>query len=430
MILNKSTIDTLPTPSTGYALHWDENMKGFGLRVTATGAKAFIFQNRINGKDKRITIGRYGNLTAEQAKKEAKKLAGQIATGGDPVADKKREKLQAKTLSQVMADYLKARKDLKPRTITDMANAFKEVCPDWLNKPLTKITPDMVKKRHQAHGEARSEARANLCMRYLRALFNYAIAEYQTDEDKPLMDLNPVKKLSQTKAWYRVDRRQTVIKSHELGAWVNAVLSLPGEDMRDYFMTVLLTGMRREEALKLAWQDVDFKAKTFTLRDPKNHNDHTLPMSDYLFDLLARRKAVSVADIVFADSQGRKISNFRYAQAAVTKASGKTFCIHDLRRTFATLAESLDIPAYALKRLLNHANGADVTAGYIVADVERLREPMQKITDYVLRMAGLKATADVISLEQKRQHGQPQIPPAYPDNPPCQGAHERAWHFR
>ena len=98
----------------------------------------------------------------------------------------------------------------------------------------------------------------------------------------------------------------------------------------------------------------------------------------------------------------RKISNFRYAQATITKASGVSFCIHDLRRTFATVAESLDIPAYALKRLLNHANGTDVTAGYIVANVERLREPMQKITDYVLKSAGLKETAEVIHLKQAR----------------------------
>jgi integrase len=402
MRLNKTNIETLPTPTDKPAFHRDDDLKGFGLKVFTSGTKTFFLEKKINGKSKRLTIGGYGELTAEQARKQAVKLSGQIASGGDPVADKAEKKLEAKTLSQVMADYLKARKDLKPRTVTDMANAFKEVCPDWLDKPLTKITPDMVRKRHQAHGEARSEARANLCMRYLRALFNYAIAEYQTAEGKPLVDLNPVKKLSQTKAWYRVDRRQTVIKLHELGAWVNAVLALPGEDIRDYFMTVLLTGMRREEALKLAWKDVDFKAKTFRLIDPKNHQDHTLPMSDYLFDLLARRKLVSVADAVFADSIGRKISNFRYAQAAVTNASGVSFCIHDLRRTFATVAESLDIPAYALKRLLNHANGADVTAGYIVANVERLREPMQKITDFVLKSAGLKETAEVIQLKQAR----------------------------
>jgi hypothetical protein len=60
------------------------------------------------------------------------------------------------------------------------------------------------------------------------------------------------------------------------------------------------------------------------------------------------------------------------------------FSVHDLRRTFITVAESLDIPAYALKRLLNHRAAGDVTAGYIVIDVERLRRPMQHITDFLL----------------------------------------------
>jgi len=58
--------------------------------------------------------------------------------------------------------------------------------------------------------------------------------------------------------------------------------------------------------------------------------------------------------------------------------------VHDLRRTFITVAESLDISAYAVKRLVNHKMSNDVTAGYIVNDVERLRKPMQSITDYFL----------------------------------------------
>jgi integrase len=60
------------------------------------------------------------------------------------------------------------------------------------------------------------------------------------------------------------------------------------------------------------------------------------------------------------------------------------FNLHDLRRTFITVAESLDINAYALKKLLNHKDQRDVTSGYIIIDMERLREPMNKITDYIL----------------------------------------------
>jgi integrase len=276
-----------------------------------------------------------------------------------------------------------------------------EVYPDWLKKPLTQIAPDMIVKRHREYGKEHSEARANLAMRYLRAVFNFARAEYTDADGKPILDGNPVEKLSQTKAWHRVDRRRTVIKPHELGPWVQAVRSLPGAPMRDYFLLVLLTGLRRQEALNLKWSEIDFSGRALTVLDPKNHQDHTLPLSDYLYDLLAGRQADAVNEYVFTDAQGRRISNFRYALAHIEKESGVDFCIHDLRRTFATIAESLDIPGYALKRLLNHASGADVTAGYIVASTERLREPMQKITDYVLKCAGLKETAEVI--EWKRE---------------------------
>jgi integrase len=81
----------------------------------------------------------------------------------------------------------------------------------------------------------------------------------------------------------------------------------------------------------------------------------------------------------------------------VTDRSGVEFTLHDLRRTFTTLAESLDIPAYALKRLLNHrVSAADVTD--IVHDVERLRRPMQAITDYLLSAGGIRPAAEVIEL--------------------------------
>lgn len=85
--------------------------------------------------------------------------------------------------------------------------------------------------------------------------------------------------------------------------------------------------------------------------------------------------------------------------AQVTKSSGVHFTIHDLRRTFITIAESLDIPAYALKRLMNHKMSNDVTAGYIIVDVERLRKPMQLITDYILKCMEVIASAEVINIQ-------------------------------
>jgi integrase len=402
MKLTKTTVDKLPIPEGEPAFHRDDEIRGFGVKVFPSGVKSFFLEKRVAGKVKRITIGRYGEeLTAEKARKEAQKLVGQIATGGDPVAEKQEAKLKAVTLRQVFTDYLNARSSLKPTTVKDYRYVMDHDFVDWLDKPILAITKDKVAKRHKLLGE-KSEARANIAMRVLRALFNFAMGQYEDTQGRSLIFENPVKRISQTRAWYRVDRRQSVIKAHELRAWFTGVMALDNETLRDYLLLMVLTGLRRQEAATLKWADVDLTGKTITVRDPKNRRDHTLPLSDYLFDLLDRRKADAVNAYVFPGTGvGGYIVEPRKQITKVTEASGINFTPHDLRRTFITIAESLDIPAYALKRLLNHASGADVTAGYIVASTERLREPMQKITDYVLKAAGLKPTAEVIELKRE-----------------------------
>ena len=72
-------------------------MKGFALRVTPKGVKSFIVETRINGKVKRVTLGKYGNLTAEEARKMAKDFIGKVARGDDPVAEKQTKQINAKT---------------------------------------------------------------------------------------------------------------------------------------------------------------------------------------------------------------------------------------------------------------------------------------------------------------------------------------------
>jgi integrase len=157
---------------------------------------------------------------------------------------------------------------------------------------------------------------------------------------------------------------------------------------------LILTGLRRSEAAALTWDRVDLKARTVTLLDidTKNSEPHTLPLSDYLAELLTARQKVAAGGLyVFpADSKSGHLVEPRPQMRRITARSEVVFTLHDLRRTFATVGEALDISVYALKRLLNHKMRHDVTAGYIIITPERLREPMQRITDYFLRVAGLR----------------------------------------
>ena len=111
-----------------------------------------------------------------------------------PAAEKKAQKTKSITLEQVFHDYLAARKSLKPNTIVDYKRVLNQVMPDWLNKPLLHITRDLIVKRHTQHGENHSQARANLGMRLLRALFNFAINEYQNDQGRGVIGVYGNKK--------------------------------------------------------------------------------------------------------------------------------------------------------------------------------------------------------------------------------------------
>ena len=390
MRITKKFVDTVPTPektATGgktQAFYRDEKIPGFALRVTSGGVKSFIVEKRINGKNKRFTIGRYGNLTAEQARLEAMKLTSDVAIGKDPIAEKKAKEAKSVTLKQAFDDYMLARKNLSATTIKDYTRTIEGALSDWQNKALLDITKDMVEARHRLLGR-NSHARANNSLRVLRAIINHAKKKYEDSKGQPIILYNPVDRISDTRGWYKVERRRTLIKPHQLAAWYQATLQLNAETTRDYLHLLLFTGLRRSEASRLRWDEVDFIEKTLTINITKNHEIHTLPLSDFLEDLLKRRYEDRVNDYVFdSDSKLGYLIEPKTAIKKVSDLSGVGFSLHDLRRTFITIAESLDIPAYALKRLLNHKDPNDVTAGYIVSDVERLRAPMQKISNFIL----------------------------------------------
>lgn len=380
--LNKSCVDSiLPHTGTGnQTIYRDSSLIGFGLRVTLAGAKSFVVEARLNGKLKRFTLGSYGRLTVEQARKEAQLLLSDIARGIDPIAERQGKQAKGTTLQDAFEDYLLTRKTLKASSIKDYRKSVEMYLKEWVNKPITEITKDMVELKHREIGK-RSPSRANGTMRVLRAIFNHAMHKFEDAKGNPILTINPVARLSQNRAWYRVERRQTLLKAHELKPWYNATQQLNVEVTRDYLHFLLFTGLRRSEASHLTWANVDFKQRTFTIADTKNKQVHTLPFTDFIEELLQRRMSSSSSDWVFPSPVTDSfLVEPRTAIDRVTELSGIVFTCHDLRRTFITLAESLDIPAYALKRLLNHKDPNDVTAGYIVSNVDRLRKPMQKIS--------------------------------------------------
>ena len=395
MKLTKTAVDSLPYTQNGQILYFDSELTGFGVRV-GRASKVYIAEARLRGKTTRIKIGRHGRLTAEEARREAKIILGHLEQGLNPNDKKRKERAATVTLAEAFEDMQAARNSLKQRTLYDYRRCVEVAFRDWKDKPMSSISKDMVQTKHTQLGDKRGPAYANLAMRFLRSLFNFAIAKYEDSAGKPLIEYNPVRRLSQTRGWYKVRPRKSVIKKGDLPEWLTTVGGLQNdignanrELVRDYLLLVLFTGLRKEEAAGLKWADVDFAERSFTVHNTKNSEDHKLPMSDFVYHLLkARSENLGDTEFVFpgGGKSGRLIEP-RNQIRQIKDATGIQFTIHDLRRTFITVVDSLDISAYAAKRLANHKMDNDVTAGYIVSDVERLRAPMQRVASAILESA-------------------------------------------
>lgn len=380
--LTKSTVDALRFTEKGQKVYFDTAMIGFGLVVGRT-AKTYVAQRQIGTKTVRVTIGRHGIFTVDQARSKARQLLLAMAAGENPNQRRRERAAESITLQEAFEEYFQARPRFKPFTVSTYSRVADMYLSDWKSKPLRDLTPEMMAARHQRLAAKHGAPTANKSMRILRAVYNFASIVH------PGLPANPVLRLTLTRAWYPEHRRQTVIKPHQLPAWYEAVLNLDNPDGRDFLLLILFSGMRRSEAQRLRWRDVDLEGRTLLVSDTKNGEPLVLPLSTFLTDLLtARKKTKGKSDFVFpGDGATGHLKEPKKFIARVRATSGIDFTLHDLRRTFITVAEGLDISGYALKRLLNHKDRRDVTGGYIVLSVERLRRPMEMIAEQLKWLA-------------------------------------------
>lgn len=293
------------------------------------------------------------------------------------------------TLREVWKEFKKSR-HIKEKTLKNYETCLFLYLADWLDLPLNDITKDMVECRHQELTQ-RGKTTANDVFRRLRAVWNYALVKYEDEEGNSIILRNPVSRLTEVRAWHQMQRRRTVIPIRSLSCWLKGVWSLENTTTRDLLLLLLLTGMRSGEAKQLRWKDVDLDGGVINLQHTKNGLDHRIPLSDYAWRMLLVRKHASVSDYVFPTQLRMKsapISNLNSSLRLVAERSGVSVTAHDLRRTYITIGDELELKSEVIKCLVNHAQG-DVTEGYTIRSVERLRRATQRITNAILSYASV-----------------------------------------
>jgi integrase len=375
--LNKRNIENLGKPEAGQKLYYDDQLRGFGLRV-GTRKRSFFAERQVHGRTIRTTIGDYEHLGPEQARCRALALLAAIGEGQNPNRRAQPTDAEKVTVKQAFDRFFAEKPQLSPKTTPNYRRTVDFYLADWRRIPLGQISRQMILARHRKIATEHGAVTANNAMRHFRSIYNYTAA---TVGDLPP---NPVAILGQARMWSPERRRQNILPLHGLQRWHRTVID-EDQSARDFLLVALFTGMRRAEISGLEWKNIDLEASTLSVPQTKNGDALILPLSTYLHRLFEGRATEAGDSPWVFPGRGKTghVVEVKSFVARVAKTSGIKFTLHDLRRTFATVAESQDIPAYALKRLLNHRSRSDVTEGYIVRDVERLRRPAEVIATYL-----------------------------------------------
>ena len=365
-------------PAKGQLDLWDTLLPGFGLRISYGGKRTFQMIARVDGKQRRMTVGPAGDMTLAEARAKARQMAEDAANGIGPArraemdaaAAQEAEKARPGSIEAAVKLYLSERVDRRQlRTAAQIRRLFEtEVIPPWEGRRLVEITRSDVRDLVRAKAEA-APARANELLSWVRAFLNFCV-------DEELIEANPAARLAAPAPKVERDR---VLSDGEVRAILSAFDAI-GWPFGPLFKLLLLTAQRREEVAGMRWGEVDLEAAVWTIPSAraKSGAGHLVPLAPSVIALLRSLPRFAGGNLIFPamrDGPGaeRSVSGFSKAKCRVDDLSGVSgWRLHDLRRTAATRMRELGADRLTVSKCLNHAEQG-VTARYdrYMADKEK-----------------------------------------------------------
>lgn len=368
--LTDITIRSLKLPKKGQTTYWDENLKGFGVRVSQGGAKAFVLVYGVNRQ--RHTIGRYPTISLKEGRGEAKRLQAELTLG--------LHKKASVTYNEAKERFLDGcRQKNKPRTIADYTRILNKHF-RFGRKHLGDITRIDIQRRLDKLKKTPSERHHAFVT--ARVFFNWA-------EREDILTVNPIGKMRPPGKTVSRDR---VLSDEEL-ALVLANARKHPYPYGPIMILLALTGQRRGEIAALEWDWIDQESRTITLPTwlTKNSQLHVFPYGDQVAEILTRIPQINQYLFPARISSGTTFNGWGKAKARFdSQIEGvEPYTIHDLRRTFSSNMAKLGTPIHVTEKLLNHISGTVSGVAAIYNRHSYMDEMRQAISNYDTYLAKL-----------------------------------------
>ncbi|MGD9153116.1 MAG: tyrosine-type recombinase/integrase [Gammaproteobacteria bacterium] len=370
----KKTILALPTPNSGVVTYHDTTKRGLKILIRSTGVKTFVLYRKIKGKPERVTIGRFPDVSIEQARKQVDVLNAKIAAGVNPNEEKRairNEQILAGLFQQYMERHAKPHK----KSWKEDESQFKRYLKPWAAKKISFITKTQIQKLHLKIRDEKGIYAANRLLALLSTVFNKAI-EWGWKYPNPT---NGIKK-------FKEKSRDRFIQGEELPRFFQALNDEPNETARDYILMSLLTGARKANVLAMRWEEISFTRSTWTIPETKTGESQTIPLVDLAIEILQHRKNhQDESPWVFPGTgkHGHYADPKKAWVRILERAEIKNLRIHDLRRSLGSWQAATGANLSIIGKTLGHKN-TSTTAVYARLNLDPIRESMNKATDAML----------------------------------------------
>jgi integrase len=351
MKLADNLLRRLPTPERGNKITYDDAVKGFGCRVTAAGGRAFIlnYRRKLDGRERRYTIGSFPDWGTTAAREEAKRLKRLVDGGADPVGEQE-ENRAAATVADLCARF---ERDYLPRNRPSTQRVYRQqiqidILPALGRKKVAAVSHADVDGFHHRLS-ARAPTHANRTIAVLSRMFSLAVRwGWRSD--------NPCKGVERN----HENKRHRYLTGAELSRLSAALAKLDDRAAANAVRLLLLTGARRGELLAAKWTDVDLEAGVWVkpASTTKQAALHRVPLSVAAVQLLTemRAQAGDDAEWIFPARGGGHRPHINEAWIRVRKAAKLDGArLHDLRHTYASVMASAGLSLPVIGSLLGHS---------------------------------------------------------------------------
>ncbi len=354
---------------------------GLGISVTSTGVKSFVVYRWISGKPERVTLGRYPDLSIEQARRKAEEVNATIAKGENP-NDKRRIERAEITFGELFKEYLERHaKPNKESWKYDEAQ-YERHLSSWEKRKLSTIARAEIQKLHHEIGKNKGHTTANRLKALISTVFSKATEFGLWDKPNPAQGIKS----------FREKSRERFLQVDELPRFFKAVAEEPNETMRDYFLISLLTGARRSNVQAMRWEEINFPRAEWHIPKTKNQTSHTVTLTEEALAILRQRYETRINSYVFPSTgrSGHLIEPKKGWQRILNRAKITDLRIHDLRRTLGSWQARTGASLSIIGKSLNHKS-PQTTAIYARLDLDPVRASVEKATKAMIDAAKLNS---------------------------------------